>query len=96
MPNISSGSETIGESFLLGTLLPIFILKDIFGIKKDKVMPMCLKENICKLKMDGQEFHRYTFPSKTINRKIHTSIWGKHVCFVSTLVRVNGHICSIG
>ena len=53
MPNISSGSETIGESFLLGTLLPIFILKDIFGIKKDKVMPMCLKENICKLKWMG-------------------------------------------
>ena len=74
MPNISSGSETIGESFLLGTLLPIFILKDIFGIKKDKVMPMCLKENICKLKMDGPEFHRYTFHSKTINRKVHTWI----------------------
>ena len=51
MPNISSGSETIGESFLLGgTLLPIFILKDIFGIKKDKVMPMCLKEKYLQTK----------------------------------------------
>ena len=70
MPNISSGSETIGESFLLGgTLLPIFILKDIFGIKKDKVMPMCLKENICKLKMDGKNSTDTYFLQKPLIEK---------------------------